>query len=372
MQDAPLGAPIPLSDFIMNNHGLANVSAEDKLCFFRCLVVFRGADRRRCNRAAKQLFYEYCTHFDVSEFSGVSLFDFVELENFYKINIVAYELENNKAKIIQRSRKLYNETMKVNVFKNHLSLIQDFEKYCHVHQCIHCDKLWYCNCHYYRHTKTYLTTVNESFSGGIYHNFYTIFEKQEQIGIQVPKQDRFYPFYACYDFEAYLYRDQLPENGPKLSFEALHVPMSVGIASNVPGFEEGKCFITYGNEKELIQNLIDYLEAVSLSAYRLVKEKFRPAFEALESSENVRKENLMKEFDSYCRELIVLGFNSSSYDLNLVKPVLIENLLNKIDFVIKKANTYLCIKTATLRFLDIKHFLAPIFLIQKVFDCIRE
>ena len=98
LQDAPLGAPIPLPDFIMNDHGLANVSAEDNLCFFRCLVVFRGADRRRCNRAAKQLFYEYCTHFDVSEFSDVSLFDFVEVENFYKINIVAYELENNKAK----------------------------------------------------------------------------------------------------------------------------------------------------------------------------------------------------------------------------------------------------------------------------------
>ena len=141
--------------------------------------------------------------------------------------------------------------------------------------------------------------------------------------------------------------------------------MSVGIASNVPGFEEGKCFITSGNEKELIQNLIDYLKAISLSAYRLFKEKFRSTFEALKSSENVRKENLLKEFDSYCRELIVLGFNSSSYNLNLVKPVLIEHLLNKIYFVIKKANTYLCIKTSTLRFLDTKHFLAPSFLYKK-------
>ena len=75
--------------------------------------------------------------------------------------------------------------------------------------------------------------------------------------------------------------------------------MSVGIASNVPGFEEGKCFITSGNEKELIKNLLDYLEVISLSAYRLVKEKFKTAFEALERSENVRKENLIKEFDSY-------------------------------------------------------------------------
>ena len=108
----------------------------------------------------------------MSEFSGVSLFDFVEFKNFYKIDIVVYKLENNKAKVIQCCRKLYYETMKVNVFKNHLSLIVDFEKYCHVYQCMHCNKLWYQNCHYYRHTKTCLTTVCESFPGGVYHNYH--------------------------------------------------------------------------------------------------------------------------------------------------------------------------------------------------------
>ena len=201
-----LGGAVGLPAFIVNNRGLANVSAEDNLCFFRCLAVFRGANLRGCNRPAKRLFCEYCTHFEIKKFSGVSLFDFVELENFYKINIVAYELENNKAKLIQRSRELYKETLKVNVFENHLSLIIDFEKYCGVYQCKHCDKLWYRNCHYYRHTKTCTTTVHESFPGGVYHNPHTIFEKLEQIGTQVPKQDRIYPYYACYDFEAYLRR----------------------------------------------------------------------------------------------------------------------------------------------------------------------
>ena len=109
-----------------------------------------------------------------------------------------------------------------------------------------------------------------------------------------------------------------------------------------------------------------------MSAYRLVKETFRPAFEALKSSDNVRKENLMKEFDSYCRVLMVLGFNSSSYNLNLLKPVLIEHLLNQIDFVIKKAKTCLCIKTPTLRFLDIKHVLAPGFSYRKFLIAYRS
>ena len=129
MQDAPLGGAVKLPDIITNNHGLANVSAENNLCFFRCLAVFRGSDCRRCNRAAKQLFHEYCRHFEINEFTGINLIDFEDLENFYKLNIVAYELKENKAKLIQRSRELYSQTMKLNVYENHLILITDFEKY---------------------------------------------------------------------------------------------------------------------------------------------------------------------------------------------------------------------------------------------------
>ena len=38
-----------------------------------------------------------------------------------------YELKENKAKLIQRSREWYTQTMKLSVYKNQLSLITDFE-----------------------------------------------------------------------------------------------------------------------------------------------------------------------------------------------------------------------------------------------------
>ena len=84
-----------------------------------------------------------------------------------------------------------------------------------------------------------------------------------------------------------------------------------------------------------------------------MKRKFVYAFQALEIRKNVRKENLNKDFEEYCQELIVIKLNFASYNLNLNKPTLIQQLLDKIDFVIKKADNYLCIKTADLRFLDI-------------------
>ena len=229
LKDAPFGAGPSLPSYITNNHGLANVSGDDNLCFFRCLAVHRGADRHWCKREAKKLFNDYCLHFNIvpNTFVGVNLVDFIDLEDFFKVNLVVYELEEGVAKLIQRSRELYSETMRLNIWKNHLSLIVDFEHYCRVYQCIHCGKLWDQNCHYHRHTKTCKNTVRDLFPGGIHKNPATIFEKLEEIGICVPANERCFPYFACYDFEAYFSQENLPGNGPKLSFEARHVPLSV-------------------------------------------------------------------------------------------------------------------------------------------------
>ena len=209
------------------------------------------------------------------------------------------------------------------------------------------------------------TAVRELFLGGIYKNPPTIFEKLEEIGICVPKNDRFCSYYCCCDFEAYFCQENLPENGPKLILEVRHIPLSVSIAANVPDFEGGICFVTNGREAELILKMLDYLKKISDTAYQLMKNKFEYVFKSLGTSQNVRKENLTKEFESYYRELIVIGFNLSSYDLNLIKLVIIQQLLEKIKFIIKKADNYLCIKTKKLRFLNIKHYLAPGFSYRK-------
>ena len=80
-----------------------NHRANDNLCFF---AVYRGTDKRRCEQDAKQLFTAYRKHFyiDSDQFQDVLLIDFPEIEDFFEINIVVYELQDKKAKLIQRSR----------------------------------------------------------------------------------------------------------------------------------------------------------------------------------------------------------------------------------------------------------------------------
>ena len=115
-----------------------------------------------------------------------------------------------------------------------------------------------------RHTISCDQTVTQSFPGGIFKNQPTIFQKLEDIDVFVPHDQRHYPFYCCYDFESILSQNNLPENGEKLSFTSKHIPLSVGIASNMPNFEDPICFVSEGNETVLVQKMVDYMVGISV------------------------------------------------------------------------------------------------------------
>ena len=70
----------------------------------------------------------------------------------------------------------------------------------------------------------------------------------------------------------------------KLSFEARHVLLSVGIATNVPDFKEKVCVVTNDDQNKLMQKMTDYPQhAPSAITYELMKPKFSHVFSALET-----------------------------------------------------------------------------------------
>ena len=61
-------------------------------------------------------------------------------------------------------------------------------------------------------------------------------------------------------------------------------------------------------------------------------------------------------------EVPVLSFNGSKYDINLMKQYLHKSLADineTVSFAIKKANSYMALKTQHFKFLDIRSYLAP-------------
>ena len=365
LKQALLGAPLPLPNFVKYNRGLITVSGDENLCFFRCLAVFKGADRLDCKTKTRELFAQYAMNFDVHNFNGIAIEDLIPIEDLFKVNVSIYQLNEESARLVYRSRGLYQETMALNKYQNHLSLITDFEKYCAVYHCMSCDKLHYGKKDFLRHCKTCKVITRQTYPGGIFKAKETIFDKLAMIGINVPPNNRHFPHYACFDFKSLFNKRNLPQNAQQLSYEARHVPLSFGVASNVPGFTESICHVSSSDKNELIAKLIDYLEGVADALYEILKQKFDYVLAALENHPNCRREKLTSEFHLYLQELPVLGFNLSNYDLALIKPALIRCLMGKIKFVLKKANSFLCLKTTKLRFLDIRNFLAPGFSYRK-------
>ena len=72
---------------------------------------------------------------------------------------------------------------------------------------------------------------------------------------------------------------------------------------------------------------------------------------------------LKQQLEQYLQELPVVGFNTRKYDVNATKIDSFIRLVDsdKIKYTVKRNNTFMCIKTEKLKFLDITNYLAPEF-----------
>ena len=73
--------------------------------------------------------------------------------------------------------------------------------------------------------------------------------------------------------------------------------------------------------------------------------------------------NLSEELDNHLRRLLVFGFNSQKYDINVIKGPLLCQLQRIVGedfaFLVKKKNSMACVETNFCRFLDITNYIAP-------------
>ena len=88
-------------------------------------------------------------------------------------------------------------------------------------------------------------------------------------------------------------------------------------------------------------------------------EDTKEAEEEAEGGRNNPYKTLIGQLLGWLRQLPVIGFNSGKYDLNMIKRSFVPLLISNNAAVIKRQNTYMCLYTDKLKFVDICHFLAP-------------
>ena len=397
----PIGCVgVTLPDYLKHNKAIVGLEKDshgviyrDNICLFRCLALHQGCDVRRLETTVVTLYAKY-TDTLVHDFAGVPLDELDKVETKFKTNVCVYQLVEiadgkTTAELVRRSPAQYQETMYLNLYEAHFSYIKDIRMYSHSYKCSKCEQaLWKCPYDLHRHELTCEAGVNQIYKGGVYRPPSSIFERLDDEGIIASPVLRYFPYRATFDFECYFSDERLPVNSDKLQWSARHVPLSVSVASNVPGYEPALCFVTDGDADKLVGCMITRLNTISDAAYESLLPLYADVLEELktrkeawdeeEEEEDGKKtvnpcNTLEKQLQAWLHQLPVVGFNSGKYDLNVVKKFFIPYLMkpsedDEIDetrFVIKRQNTFMCFSTNKLKFVDICNYLAPGFSYDK-------
>ena len=377
--DHPIGCVgINLPDYVKNNKAIVGLEKDryrmttynDNLCLFRCLALHQGCDVRHLEATVSTLYAKY-SHKDVHDFAGVTIDDLSKIEATFGVNVVVYKLvptgnEKTKAEIVRRSLCSYAQTMYLNLYEAHFSYIKDKRMYSHSYKCSKCEQaLWKNPYDLHRHERTCTEGIKRVYKGGVYRPPSSIFERLDDEGIIVSPVLRYFPYRATFDFECYFSDERLPTNTDHVEWIARHVPLSVSVASNVPGYEPAQCYITDGDSDKLVADMMVHLTAICDTAYDSLLPSYVDVLadldarkhaweeetkEAEEEDEEEEAENGKKTVNPYktlenqlqvwLHQLPVVGFNSGRYDLNAIKRVFVPLLIHNNAAVIKRQNTY--------------------------------
>ena len=308
LRDHPIGRGKNLPHYLVENRGITPLDRDirkgkpyqDNLCFFRCLALHNGCHTKNLERDTKHYYQQYReAGLSKKKFHGVKLSEIDELEKLFEVNIQVYSLAPTQthgeeqegeetrpdiaATLLRRSHRHYESTLYLNLYENHFSYIKDLARYSKSFRCSRCGKYWKRASNLRQHEKTCDGKVQLKYPGGAYHVPKTIFEELEDEGIIVPEEARYFPYRATFDFECFFNKEKAEglKSTEKLNWQSAHVPLSVSVCSNVPEYQEPKCFVSGGDPKEFITEFIQYLVSISTKSSSLLREKYAPVFEAL-------------------------------------------------------------------------------------------
>lgn len=404
-------AKVDLPDYVKNSRSIIALDKnlkgkyyKDHLCAFRCLASHQGYQRNGLETHTKVLFTKWvqymhhkCPENNISSdprgFKGIELSQLAYFEKCFQINVNVFRLQEDQSALpVYKSHCHFKDTMHLNLFDKHLSYISNIAAYTKKYQCPACQMHFKRLDHMKKHRPKCQGKTKHQFPGGFYSSPKTIFDKLDEHGIMIPAEERIFPWFLVFDFEAMITSTQ-ESKSEKLTWTAEHVPISVSICSNVEGFQTPFCIVD-PDTNELVAQMVRYMTSISEKSYELAKTKFAEAFksidrairsevpffqdpdetsvdETLSDSHEWQKQDEMcikrclklnDELEAYCHQLPCISFNGSKYDLNLIKKHLAVHLKMQHSqkmFAVKRNNQYACLSNETFKFLDITQYLAP-------------
>ena len=141
----------------------------------------------------------------------------------------------------------------------------------------------------------------------------------------------------------------------ELNITSRHVAVSVAINDNLTN---EPVFIVDQDPENLIKSFVEDLKERQKKIAEEVNSLY-PLPKSTDDRVNLPK-NVRNLWKTWVEQVPVFGFNSGSYDINMIKEFFVKDLaeISNVN-VAKKGNSYMFLSTPKFKFLDIKSYLAP-------------
>ena len=304
----------------------------ENCCAFICLAQYRKLQMNRegknkynssisfVKRQAKVLvkqWVSYCQENNIqgyrrstpTNFPGLQWDHLAHFEDAFKVNVNVMEMSPDRSvQTVYKTVAEYEDTMHVNLYKDHFNLITNVKLYSRKFKCKHCMTLFKTNYLLMRHERTCSSMTKFVFPSGAYKTFKSVFQELEELGISVPESDRYYDYFMVYDLEAVLKPRKFITKSGKTKFINEHVPISVSVSSNVHPFDQPHCIIN-SNPHEIVRQMFQHFDEIRQETNKLVYTKWGLHLERLEELINSR---FMKLQSRFSEEVTVTHAKSNS------------------------------------------------------------
>lgn len=393
-----LGANIVIPDPIKKHQCVVNFPKTDNKCVLYCIAYHKQPeDTRRLDRLqapVKEVFKQYCAfkgeEYSLKKFKScepIDIMEFDNLEECFEVRIVVWEMDLETLCVdkIRDSEKKFNSTIHILDYKSHAMYISNIDHLLKKYPCPKCGMIFGS----YEKLRNHNKNRCEDKSIASYVEKPSVYRPAENKMKKLMRKygvegSHYFDHFIAFDFESIL-KPIKESHGEGTEYTHEHIPVSVSVSDSLS--REVECFVN-DDPQRLVEDMFECInkrqEAIAkhnikefdgLSSAIATKldtfeAEFSSRMKGITDMKKARKENPelkkwldarykidsdKKDLEYMCSQVPLLGFNSSRYDINLIKKHMFSVIAGDIKKTIKNAG-YACISTKTLKILDICNY----------------